>query len=439
MSDHLDQAIAAYHDGTLDAAGAARLEAALRGPEAAEVRERIALDGLLGQAFTDDAAVVRSVAERVHAERSASALVRAVRQALPSRPRRPARRPSPWGSRLTVAALLAVVVGAGWWSMARSPAATVECRAESSEPLTVRRGAASVVLTGGGALLVGDRLTVPRLATLRWADGSHLVLGAGSEVELSRPGRGPGCRLLVGAATAAIAAQHGAPFAIATPEAHIEVLGTRFRVVAGVGSTRVDLHEGLVRLTRTSDQRSLALHPEEFAVVAAGEDFIARPGRAPAVAAVTPAATEPAWRPLFAASGLEGWNQQHGRWINTHGRVHGHDPHGGKARLLGRHPFADLELSCRLRITGAEFAEIQVGDYNWFAEIRSKGEEWVQVEVRQRGQQLTITADGVALPLQAGDGRPMRAGPLGFYVMPGGTLEVFDARIRIPPAAPATR
>ena len=50
----------------------------------------------------------------------------------------------------------------------------------------------------------------------------------------------------------------------------------------------------------------------------------------------------------------------------------------------------------------------------------------MQVEVRQRGQELTITADGVALPLQAGDGRPMRAGPLGFYVMPGGTLEVIE-------------
>lgn len=440
MSDPLDLAIAAYHDATLDAAGAALLATALRGPDAAAVRERMALDGLLGQAFANDAAVVRSVTERVHAERSASALVRAVRHALPRRPRRPRRSLPGRGSVLALAALLAVAVGAGWWSLARPTTAPVECRVGSSEPLTVRRGAASVVLTAGDALLAGDRLTVPRPATLRWADGSHLVLGAGSEVALDRPCRGPGCRLLVGTATAVVAAQPaGAPFALATPETRIEVLGTRFRVVAAAGSTRVDLDEGLVRLTRASDQRALVLQPEEFAVVAAGEDFTARRSGAPAAAAVTPSAGEPAWEPLFAASGLAGWNPQHGHWVNRDGQVHGHDPHGGKARLLGRQPFADLELRCRLRVTGAEVAEVQVGDYNWFAEIRSQGGGWVQVEVRQRGEDLAITADGVALPLRAGDGRPMRAGPLGFYVMPGGTLEIADARFRIPTAAPVTR
>lgn len=446
MSEPLDRLIAAYHDGTLDADGAELLAAALRGRDAESVRGRLAMDGLLTQVFTADDAMARSVMERIRAERSASAMVRAVRQALPARARRRALRASSWGSRLTVAALLTVVVAAGWLLVARvpaTPALAVECRVESEEPLTIQRGETSIIFPTGGGLAVGDRLGVPRLATLRWSDGSHLILGAGSVVEITRPGRGPGCHLLAGAGTAVITPQRaGAPFTIATPESHIEVLGTRFRVVAGARATRVDLHEGLVRLTRASDQRTLTLRPDEFAVVAVGEEFIVRSGKTPAPQPPppppAPAADEPAWQPLFAASGLADWQQQHGRWSNTDGRIHGHDPRGGKARLLGRQPFADLELDCRLRITGAEFAEVQVGDYNWFAEVRGRRDEWVQVTIRQRGRDLTITADGVELPLQAGDGKAMRAGPLAFYVMPGGTLEIADARYRIPPLSPAT-
>jgi hypothetical protein len=149
---------------------------------------------------------------------------------------------------------------------------------------------------------------------------------------------------------------------------------------------------------------------------------------------VPPSADEAAWRPLFAADCLDDWKPQHGRWSNRDGVVRGHDPRGGKARLIGAVPFADLELTCRLRVTGVEFAEVQVGDYNWFAEVPARGQDWVQLVITQRGAQLTITADGTALPLQAGAGGPMRAGPLAFYVMPGGTLEIAEARFRIPNA-----
>ena len=56
-----------------------------------------------------------------------------------------------------------------------------------------------------------------------------------------------------------------------------------------------------------------------------------------------------------------------------------------------------MELNCRLRITGIGFAKIQVGTYNGFVEIPAHGAKWIQVEVRQRGEQLSITADGVTL------------------------------------------
>lgn len=104
----------------------------------------------------------------------------------------------------------------------------------------------------------------------------------------------------------------------------------------------------------------------------------------------------------------------------------------GKARLLSRQHFADLELACRLRITGADFAEVQVGDYNWFVEVPARGGDWVELRLSQRGAAFTATANGAVLIPQAGAGTAMRPGPLGFYVMPGGTLEIADARIHIP-------
>jgi hypothetical protein len=440
MNQRIEQAIEAYQDGTLDAAGAEVLVNALRGAEAASVREAMALAGLLGQAFTTDAAVERSVRERLAGERSGSAVLQAVRRSITGRNRRSRRaRVMSWWPQVAAAAVLVVAIGGAVLFSGHLAQSTAECRIESSVALTVGSGTGLRTIMNGGALFAGERLTVPGKAVLVWADGSRVILGPETQVELTRPSSGPGCRLLVGAATAEIAPQRpGLPFAIATPESRIDVLGTRFRVVAGVRSTRVDLHEGAVRLTRVSDARTLTLRPAEFAVVADGEEFVARSTtRAPSPTTVAlPATTEPAWQPLFANTGLDGWIQQHGQWLNTHGHVRGQDPHWGKARLLWRHAVADLELSCRLRIIGVEFAEVQVGEYNWFAEVPSKGEEWVQVEIRQRGNDLSITADGVALPLKAGDGKPMRAGALGFYVMPGGTVEIFDARFRIPPPSP---
>ena len=101
-------------------------------------------------------------------------------------------------------------------------------------------------------------------------------------------------------------------------------------------------------------------------------------------------------------------------------------------RLLSLREFADLELTCRLRITDADLAEVQVGTYNWFVEVPASATGWVELRLSQRGPTLTATADGVVLTPKPGDGQAMRAGTLGFYVMPGGTLEITDARIREP-------
>lgn len=443
MNERLELAIAAYHDGTLDAAGSHLLVEALRGGDGVIVRELIAFDGLLGQAFVADEAVERSVRERIDGERSASAMVRAVRGSLSATKRRQQTgRHVAWLPRVAAAALLLVVVGAGWWVSARTQPRPGECRLEANVPLMVTRSGVSVAVDSGGSLLAGDRFRTTMHATLVWSDGSRVMLAPETQVDVTRPALGPGCRLEHGTATAEIAIQRpGLPFTIVTPDARVEVLGTRFQVMAGARRTQIDLEEGIVRLTRSVDGRALTLRANDSAVVAPGEEFVVRSrvASAPVVQPTTPVTPlEPAWMPLFPAQDLAGWETQHGAWSNIQGVVRGSDAKRGKARLLGRQSFADLDLSCRLRITGVEFAELQVGTYNWFVEVPANGAEWIQVELGQRGEHLTVTADGHALKNHPGDGAAMRAGALAFYVMPGGTLEISEAKFRVPLSEPST-
>ncbi len=432
MNERLDLAIEAYHDGTLDAAGAQTLVAVLRGKDAAAARERLALTALLAQAFTNDNAIVRSVVERIDAEQSASAVVRAVQQSIGTTRRSRPRRRSTATAWLAAAALLIAVSG-GWWLVGqqRVTTPTIECRLVQASGVSVHRAGTQVAGSAGLALIADDQLEASGPAILRWADGSQVALAAGSQVVLIRPGVGQGLRLEAGTLEVEISPQRaGFPFAIATAVARVDVLGTRFHLVAAAGLTICDLHRGAVRVTRLVDDRGLGLVTGQSVTVAADAPFAVRP-TAPAPASGQSA---PTMMPLFPTDGLAGWQQQHGAWSNVDGVIRGTDPQRhGKARLLSLREFVNLELTCRLRVTGADRAEVQVGTYNWFVEVPTHGGAWVALQLTQRGTALTATADGVALVPQPGDGKAMRPGALGFYVMPGGSLEITDARIRSEP------
>ena len=400
MNERLDLAIEAYHDGTLDAAGAQTLVAALRGKDAAAARERLALTALLAQAFTDDNAIVRSVVERIDAEQSASAVVRAVQQSIgTTRWSRPRRR-STATAWLAAAAALLIAVSGGWWLVGqqRVTTPTIECRLVQASGVSVHRAGTQVAGSAGLALIADDQLEAGGPAILRWADGSQVALAAGSQVVLIRPGVGQGLRLEAGTLDAEISPQRaGFPFAIATTVARVDVLGTRFHLVAGAGLTTCDLHRGAVHVTRLVDDRGLDLVAGQSVTVAADAPFAVRP---------TAPAPPPTMMPLFPTDGLAGWQQQHGAWSNVDGVIRGTDPQRhGKARLLSLREFGDLELTCRLRVTGADRAEVQVGTYNWFVEVPTHGGAWVAFQLTQRGTALTATADGVALVPQSRQSR----------------------------------
>lgn len=405
MSADLDRQIEAYLDGTLGPADAVLLARALRSGERSAVVERIAFAGLLAQALdpTDGDAVARSVLARIEAQGSASAMVRSVQRSI--RPRRTARRASrlPW--LLAAAALVAMAM---LWSLGGSPQPVARLAAGTA---SLSRAGRTLPATAGMPLLSGDRITADSPATVHWPDGSELVLAAGSGLALT-----PAPQLEHGTVDAAIVHQSaGAPFVVATAEAQVEVLGTTFRLFSDFGSTRCDLHSGAVRLTRQSDGRSLRLAPGQSATIAPGLPLAA-------------------WNPLFPATGLDGWQQQYGVWSNDGVTVRGTAADHGKVRIFSERSFSDLELTCRLRITGVELAEIQVGDYNWFFEIPAGKDGWTDLRLRQHGTVLSCTADGVVLTARPGDGVAPRSGRLSFYVRPGGSLELRDCRILRPEA-----
>jgi len=422
MSDQFSLMIEAYYDGTLSEDDAQRLVTALSGSTAFVMRERVLFPSFLAQAFIVDEAVERSVSERIDAERAASTMVRAVQRSITTTKRR--RRPvrtyqTAWlaAASLAMALLTAVIV------LSDSHKQKVSCHLTQVGDAHLHRNGNRVAVFPGMGLVVGDHLSLSSNATLMWEDRSTVTLLSGSEVDIPREQNHSRLTMRSGQLDADIAPQHGGfPFAISTPKAQISVLGTQFQVRADEQQTTCDLQHGAVRMLRLSDQRHVDLAAGETATIAANQPFIA--------SLIKKVTDERSWQPLFTSSTFADWQQQHGTWTFVDEVVRGHNAANGKVRIMSQTVYQDLELNCRMRILGAEMAEVQVGDYNWFVEVPARGTSWIEVHLQQQGEHLRVTADGIELMPKPGAGVAMRPGPISFYVMPGGTLEITAARFR---------
>lgn len=430
MSGERELLVEAYLDGSLTAGGAAELThlLAVGGEPAARIREQVAFAGLLAQMLdpTDAEAMARGVVERLAAEDRPSAFVTAVGRSLESRrlrrPRRAVRTPYTWlPVGMAIAALLMVLIG-GWWLWSR-PLIRAEDRCQVAEATTadrLQRAGSALAVQPGIDVLVDDEVVSAQGMTLGYGDGTQLRLAAGTRARITTSTAGKRFRLLAGSLEATVAPQlAGRPFILATAEAEIEVVGTHFTLQADDGRTQVDLQQGAVRVVRQGDRhgerQTLDLHTGERVAVAAGE---------PLVAYRTVA--------LFPDAGLDGWEAQHGQWRNHDGIITGTDAAGGKARLISRRRFTDLDVHCRLRLGQTTHVEMQVGDYNWFFTILPGAGDWIDVHLQQRGARLTCTANGVAVTAEPGAGEPPRAGALAIYVPAGGAIELTDATISAP-------
>jgi len=137
--------------------------------------------------------------------------------------------------------------------------------------------------TSAQSVYPGDRVRVGEeaAAELTLADGSRVVLGARSVLHFDPTGSaGKALRLECGSAAVEAAPQPaGRPLVIDTEQARLTVLGTRFRLYAGQGDSRVELEEGKVQFERRSDGTSVEVGAGQYAVAANGS----RPSQPPEV------------------------------------------------------------------------------------------------------------------------------------------------------------
>lgn len=438
MSPQRAAVVEAYLDGTLDAAGAQHLATVLAagGDEAAEIRAQVALPGMLAVALDelDMQAVARGVAERLHAQADAVSFRRVLRRRLATTPRR-----TRTGNRqFTLASLLtvAVMAGLGWWWMAALwspsssavvPTAIIHWQvAEVGEGASMHSDATLQPLRIGTVIKVGSQLNFPGGGSVTASDLTRLTLAAGSQLALLADG----WSLTEGSLTAAVTHQPaGQLMQIRTPEALIEVVGTHFILERTVHGTHLDLQQGVVRLTRQVDHRS--------ELVTAGQRVdVAVDVAVDATVDATGAQT--LWVPLFPQRGLAGWQARGGTWSNDDGTVIGQASAQAKNRLASLVEYGDLELQCRLRVSGGlAHCEIQVGDYNWFVTVGNDRDHdhdivaWHSLHLQQVMGHITATLDGHELPIEAGAGAAPRVGPLAFYTPVGVRVEITDAQLRL--------
>ncbi|MGE3809577.1 MAG: FecR domain-containing protein, partial [Gemmataceae bacterium] len=130
----------------------------------------------------------------------------------------------------------------------------------------------------GGVLLPGAKLKTGRagsMVVLRFRDRSRFELSTDTVVRLLSSDQGePGGKQIFleqGELQAEVTPQpEGYPLILSTPEAVARVVGTRFRSLAVGGSTRIELEEGQLLVTRKRDQQSVAVPSGTFVVADAG-------------------------------------------------------------------------------------------------------------------------------------------------------------------------
>lgn len=157
------------------------------------------------------------------------------------------------------------------------------------KPTEVRRAVARLDRVQGEVHLGADPAKAGQevLAALRveqgaaqvlLADGSRITVGADTTVrEIAKGPKGTRIHLAAGTVTADVARQDQ-PLVFVTPHAEAKVLGTVLRLVVEASSTRLEVREGKVQLTR--EGRS--------AVVAAGQVAVAGPGAPPVARSASP-------------------------------------------------------------------------------------------------------------------------------------------------------
>ncbi len=131
--------------------------------------------------------------------------------------------------------------------------------AETSEGVVIVRGPKEIPAKPGNALLRGDRIHTgdAQRLSLKYADGRTTAeLGSGTTFEIWGEDEQ---RVVLTQGQADISVSKrltGKPFVVETPHAKVDVLGTTFLVSVSHDATRVDMREGVARLTHRGEGAS---------------------------------------------------------------------------------------------------------------------------------------------------------------------------------------
>jgi WD40 repeat protein len=281
------------------------------------------LDGMLhaaGRGKEDAESFTRSVADRLAAENTGRKFISGVRKrvqlesgqnaaaAPPRSTRRPLRRRSEsWSPvSLAIAAIVALAaLGIAFQVLTKKPQPEIvetpvspkktQPDAQPTPPSPAEKIVATLSRVDGDVVAIVRDKRVPAISGQNVVEAQGLELAANASAILTMPDstridlkggttlrqiseNESGKRIVVtaGALDANVTKQPPErPLLIVTPNAELKVIGTKFSVVAAASTTRLNVREGKVRLTRTADSASVD--------VAGGQYVFAEPAVALAV------------------------------------------------------------------------------------------------------------------------------------------------------------
>ena len=147
--------------------------------------------------------------------------------------------------------------------------------------VTVERGGQSFPAENGLKLLPGDLLkTTTNCATLitYGRENTRIVVTSDTELKFLNWREGKRFELQAGEIVATVARQRWfRPMVFMTPQAEARVLGTKFTLTATTNATRLDVTEGKVKLTRTSDGAPVKVGAGYYAIAADAAELVALP------------------------------------------------------------------------------------------------------------------------------------------------------------------
>jgi ferric-dicitrate binding protein FerR (iron transport regulator) len=172
---------------------------------------------------------------------------------------------------LPLAACFVLLAGIGFWLFGAVIGKPM--LSEVTGPnISLERAGNSVAATAGTSLRDGDTLRIRggSTAIITFApENTRLTLLPGTEFKLRSLSGGKLFELDVGKLEASVARQRPfRPMLVKTPQAVARVIGTRFTLTVTTNSTRLDVAEGLIRFTRTSDEQSVRVGSQHSAVAA---------------------------------------------------------------------------------------------------------------------------------------------------------------------------